>query len=125
MVINNVKYDEIDEALNRFYDSEQAEDLYDEVIISDEEHLGDDAIVAMAPAWRVTDKGLIFMEGMYCNRSRITGELEPDWSLTLIYADAADEKFDPYRWVYFEQDAPSVTIHNYLYAVENTGFMPC
>ena len=120
MVINNVRYDEIDEALNRFYDSEQVEDVYDEVLI-DEDSLGGDVIVANAPAWRVTDKGLIFMEGVYCNRSRLTGELEPDWSLTLIYADVPDEAFNPNRWIYFEQDPPTTAIHNYLFAIENTG----
>ena len=124
MVIHNVQYDEIEEALDELFNSEQADDFRDEdVTISNEEHLGEDVIIAYAPAYRVTDKGLIFMEGVYCTRSELTGEVEPDWSLTLIYADVSDEEFDPQRWIYFEQDPPQTAIHNYLYAVEYTGFV--
>ena len=34
----------------------------------------------------------------------------------MIYDDTPDEKFDPMDYVYFEQDSPMVSIHNFLTA---------
>ena len=54
------------------------------------------------------------MEGMYCNYNEKTGELEPDWSCTLLYENVPDDRFDPDNYSYFEQDPPMTAIHNFL-----------
>ena len=115
MVIKNCEYDRLEEEIDKFYEADDYYDEMEEIPITNEIGV-DDAVVAYAPAWRVTDKNIIIMEGVYCNRLS-TGQLEPDWSLTLVYDDVPDDQFDPDMWLYFEQDGPAVSIHNYLHSI--------
>ena len=117
MKILDVKYEDIDKTTGALEESGNPDELWEEEMIQDET-TGNDAIFTCGPAWRVTDRNLIFMEGVYCNYNEETKEYDPDWSLTLIYEDTDDEKFDAYEYVYFEQDPPAVSIHNYLRAIE-------
>ena len=115
MTIEEVKYDELEQVLDELADSDDLFDYEDEgVVIENEPHLGKDVIVVQGPAWRVTDKGLIVAEGVYCNYIEKVDAYEPDWALTLVYEDVPDDEFDPARYVYFEQDPPMTAIHNYL-----------
>ncbi len=108
-------FSQIDDVIQEAIDEGE---LYDEhEIVSDE--LGDDCIVTFGDAYRVLDKGLIFVEGTYFARDEETGELSPDFSLTLIYDDVSDEEFDFNNYLYFEQDGPAVSIHNFMRAKEN------
>ncbi len=114
MKIVDLEYAAIDRFLEDVYAKDEYTD-YDEYEIANEEHLGSDVIIAYGPVCRVTGLGLIFMEGVYCCCNEETGELEPDWSLTLIYEDVPDDEFDPMKYLYFEQDGPTVSIHNFLH----------
>ena len=123
MTIIDVKYDELDKALDELADSDDLDRFEDEGAVIEDDHLGNDIVVVQGPAWRVVDKGVIVAEGVYCNYLEEMKAYDPDWSLTLVYNDVPDEEFDPARWVYFEQDPPTTAIHNYLYAKEYTGFV--
>lgn len=114
MDIFNVKYSELEDEIERLVDSDTTGAYEEEFLIVNENIGGGDSILAVGPAWRVTDKGVIVMEGVYCNYNQETGEFDPDWALTLVYQDVPDEEFDPERYVYYEQDPPGTAIHNYL-----------
>ena len=114
--IKNVLYEDIDTKIEKFYksgfDGEYA-------VIQNEESLGKDYIKAETTAWRVVDKNLIFVEGIYYSL-RGNGKHEPDFSLTLIYKDVKKNKqFDINKYLYFEQDNPMTTIHNFLSIVKS------
>lgn len=109
--IKNVLYNDIDTEIGKLYENE-FENEY--VVVQDEESLGKDYILAETTAWRVTDKNLIFVEGIYYNFMG-NGTHEPDFSLTLIYENVKDDKqFDINKYLYFEQDSPMTSIHNFL-----------
>lgn len=121
MNIKNINYyDEIDNILNEYY----AEDYDKEYVLCENEEYEipvegcEDVIAIYGPIWRVVDKGLIFVEGTYCNYDTETETWMPDWSLTLIYKDVPDDQFDINKYDYFEQDPPATAIHNYLMATE-------
>jgi hypothetical protein len=114
MKIKNILYAYLDEAIDNYYADEEFEE--EEHVIQDES-IGADAIVTFGPAWRILDKNLIIVEGTYCNYNPETNEYDPDWSLTLIYDNVPDKQFDINKYVYYEQDAPMTSIHNYLRAV--------
>ena len=112
MKIQNVKFDEIREALEEA--AERADDTgeYPEWLFIQDRNISPDMITIYGPAYRVTDKGVIFAEDTYCNRDG--NGYVPDWSLTMIYEDTDDAGFDPAKYAYYEQDGPEVSIHNYL-----------
>ena len=114
MKIKNILYAYLDEAIDNYYADEEFEEE-SHVILN--ESIGADAIMTFGPAWRVLDKGLIVVEGIYSNYNPDTQEWESDWSLTLIYDNVPDEQFNINKYVYFEQDPPMTSIHNYLRAV--------
>lgn len=105
MEIKDVLYDNVDSVW------ENEEDCPDATLIKND-YFGKDAVVANIPAWRVKDKGLVFVEGVYCSYDDETDGYDPDWGITLIYEDTDDLDLD--KFVYFEQGMPSVAIHNYL-----------
>ena len=110
MTIINVKYDELDEVLEKNYENEE---LIDEAPYEIDLGDGDEALVTVdSPFYRVTDKDLIVAEGTYLRREN--GSYEPDFSLSVVYENVPDEEFDPSKWLYWEQDPPTTAIHNYL-----------
>lgn len=114
MVIFNVKYSELEEEIENLVDTDST-GLYCNEFQIVNDSIGEEAcILAYGPAWRVTDKDVIVVEGVYCNYNKETDEYDPDWALTLVYKDVPDEEFDPDRFVYYEQDPPETAIHNYL-----------
>lgn len=108
MEIKQVLYSDIDEALERLYEEDYDPDDTEVIRVGEEE-----SVVAYAPVWHVTDKGIYFVEGVWCNYNETTNILEPDWSVTLIYDDDKDFELD--KFVYFDSSSPSVAIHNYLF----------
>ena len=92
MEIKQVLYKDIDDVLETQTESEET------TIIKVSE---EDAIVAYAPVWKVTDKGVFFVEGVWCVYNETLDTLEPDWSVTLVYEDT--ENFDIDKFDYFEQ----------------------
>ena len=71
MIIINSKYDELEENNNRYCDFWETED-YEEVLIKNV--MGDGGtVIAFAPAYRVTDKDLIAVEGEHCYYNERTG----------------------------------------------------
>ncbi len=87
---------------------------YDEEIANPD--LGDDRIIVTGPLYRLRDTKLIIATGTYCNYNEDTGELEPDFSISLLYKSASDPDFD--RPLHWEQDPPATMIHNYLHILE-------
>ena len=63
--VREVKYDKIDEVLEKFIESGEFEEDLVDFEIKDGEAFGEDLVILSSPAWRVTDKGLIFVEGTY------------------------------------------------------------
>ena len=120
MRIVDVEYEKIDETMDKLIDEEEMG--WEEHAIWQDEKPTSDVIVVYGPAFRVTDRNLIFMDGTYCTFNEKEGVAEPDFSCTVIYSDVPDEEFDPDRWIYFEQDPPMTAIHNFVYAREHTGF---
>lgn len=105
MEIRDTLYGVIDSYLD-------SEDYTEETALIKNDYFGKDAVVAYLPAWRVDDKGVIFVEGVYCSYNDETNEYDPDWEITLIYEDTEDLDLD--KFVYFEQGTPTTAIHNYL-----------
>lgn len=113
--IKNVLYNDIDTEIEKLYENE-FENEY--VVVQDEESLGKDYILAETTAWRVTDKNLIFVEGIYYNYEGVN-KYNPDFSLTLIYENVKDDRqFDINKYLYFEQDSPMTAVHNFLNIVD-------
>lgn len=78
--------------------------------------MGEDMIVTSGPLYEVTDKGLFFIEGTYF--ALYDGELQPDWSLTLLYDRVPECEEDLLSYLYFEQGSPYSAISNYLTAIQ-------
>lgn len=112
--MKDILYSEIDDVLA---EASISEEMFDEIELKGD-RVGDGVILTYGDTYRVTDKGIIFIEGTYCYYSEETGVLEPDWSLTMIYEDVSDNDFDLYSFLGYEQSTPSVAIHNYLYFAE-------
>ena len=108
--IKDVLYENVDSVW------ENEEENPPEYTVIKNDYFGRDAVVVNLPAWRVTDKGLIFVDGVYCSYDDSTGGHEPDWGITLVYEDTDDLDLD--KFVYFEQGIPSTAIHNYLSSIK-------
>ena len=117
MIILNSHYDELDKEIESLC---QVEEHGEEVLIQNEIEDGS-AILVFEPAWRVIDKNLIAVEGVYGSYDKTTHDFEPDWALTVIYENVPDEKFDPEKWLYFEQDSIATAIHNFLNYFKEDG----
>lgn len=108
--------DELDKVLNAY----DLDDFFDgEEFEIQDESIGPDMIVTSGPAYYVKSLGLLVIEGLYMNKTE-TG-YEADWSLTLIYdwSDPEQEftKEDAKGYLYYEQDPPMTSLHNFLVAV--------
>lgn len=109
MIILNSLYDDLEEKIESISaDTEYGDDKL--VSVNDEE-----AILLFEPAYRVTDKNIIAVEGVYGSYDEKTRDFQSDWSLTAIYDNVTDDKFNVEKWLYIEQDAPVVAIHNFLF----------
>lgn len=114
MKIVDLRYDEIE----NYLETNDAD--VEEIKIELPEFGGSGVVIADAVAYRVVDKGLIFMSGVFCNYVG-SGEFDPDFDLTLIYTDVSDDAFDPSEYVYYEQDSAPVAIHNFRNAISRPG----
>lgn len=113
MTILESTYAEIDKNIEALCESGRMEDYVDNVAII---HLKDGGVVvASEPAWRITDKDLIVLEGLLCDKTTEDGSFDPSCSVSLIYENTTDDKFDPSKWIYIEQDAPGMTINNFIH----------
>ena len=101
MEIKNILYNDIDNALENT-ESEDTEAI----------KIDNSIVLTYAPIWHVTDRGILFVEGVWCEFNDETKEYEPDWSVTLIYDDSKD--LDLSNYDYYEQGVPTTAIHNYL-----------
>ena len=119
-----VKVKNVDE-LKALLDDDKTYELdYTELEIQDD-NIGRDKIVTYGLPYFIKDLGLLVIEGEYCNHDTGNSEDEfiPDWSLTLIY-NWQDNKMtfdqeDAFNYAYFEQDLPTITIHNYLRTIDH------
>lgn len=117
-----IKVKDRDELQKILDDDETYEQEYEEYEIQDE-NIGEDKIVTSGQPYFIEDLQLLVIEGEYCNHETEGGEDEfiPDWSLTLVYPwDPEKTIFDQEDvgdYVYFEQDPPIVSLHNYLWAI--------
>lgn len=119
-----VKVKNIDELKTVLADDRTCKLDYVELEIQDD-NIGEDKIVTYGLPYFIEDLGLLVIEGEYCNHDTGNGEDEfiPDWSLTLIY-NWQDNKMtfdqeDALNYTYFEQDPPTVAIHNYLRTIDH------
>lgn len=118
-----VKVKNIDELKTVLADDRTCKLDYVELKIQDD-NIGEDKIVTYGLPYFIEDLRLLVIEGEYCNHEAGDGEDEfiPDWSLTLIY-NWQDNKMtfdqeDALNYAYFEQDPPTIAIHNYLRTVD-------
>ena len=105
MEIVNIFYEELPPEYEEFHFGEEIE--------IEPEEWDDATIIIYAPFYRVEDKDLIYAEGIFCNYDEETNTLEPDWDLVLIYENVEDNKFDPTKYLYFEQGTEMSAIHNF------------
>ena len=86
-----------------FDEIDALEECFEDWDGTEEEHIlpmGEDMIVTSGPLYEVTDKGLFFIEGTYF--ALYDGELQPDWSLTLLYDRIPECEEDFLSYLYFE-----------------------
>lgn len=114
MEILNSNYDELDKRIEEHCAS--LKERPQKVIIKNS-ICDNSLIVAVGPAWRVTDKNLIAVEGECWFYNADISQYEADWTLTLLYDDVSDEDFDLEKQICSEQGQPMAVIHNYLRAV--------
>ena len=119
-----VKVKNIDE-LKTVLDNDRTYKIdYTEFEIQDD-NIGEDKIVTYGLPYFIEDLGLLVIEGEYCNHDTGNGEDEfiPDWSLTLIYSWQGNkmtfDQEDALNYAYFEQDPPTIAIHNYLRTIDH------
>ena len=110
ILVKDVKFDDIDKTLDKYIESGEFEDNLEEYEIRNKEMLGDDLVLLDSPAWRVVDKGLIFVEGVCFSLQN--SNYEPDWSITMVYKDVPDEELDLSKFIYYESGSPSSAVHN-------------
>ena len=93
MTILESTYAEIDKNIEALCESGRMEDYVDNVVLI---HLKDGGVViASEPAWRITDKDLIVLEGLLCEKTTEDGSFDPSCSVSLVYENTTDDKFDP------------------------------
>ena len=102
---------QLDDVLDELYESDAlAESDYDpdEIAVDD-----DNTIILDGPEVTFPALGLVAVPGTMYSRDE-EGELEPDWSLTLIYEIGKT----PAEYLYYEQDGILVSLHNYMSSVK-------
>ena len=107
------------EELGTRIDSDSESYDYEEEFIVETEDLGEDVIITYGKPYYLSSHGLLVIEGTYM--CYVDGEHEPDFSLTLVYDWNGKQEFsdeDANKYVMFEQDSPTVTVHNYLHVLE-------
>lgn len=114
MVILDFEYSELDKEIDYLCESGKLDDYMGEAIVTKNVADGD-LIVVYEPAFRITDKNVIAIEGVYYAKDEDTNRLESDWSLTLIYKNVEDSEFDADNWIYFESGGVIASaVYNYL-----------
>ena len=111
--IVDLKYEEIDDFLEQVYENEDFIE-YDDYEVKNFDELDNGLVITSGPICRVVDLNLIFVEGLYFIYIDRTKLFEADWTLTLIYEDTSDDDFNVENYIYFEEDSPSLAIHNFL-----------
>ena len=80
------------------------------------DNIGSDMILTAGPAYYLEKEQLLVIEGTYMNKE--ADGYVADWALTLVYEwNDADKEFDQEcasTYLYFEQDPPITTLHNFL-----------
>ncbi len=74
--------------------------------------LGEDRIIIYGPLYRLRGTDLIMAEGTYCCYNEDTGELEPDFSVSLIYKSEGEPDLD--SCIYWESSSIPTTFHNFV-----------
>ena len=85
-------------------------ELFNEEFVANPD-LGNDRIIISGPMYRLCGTGLIIAEGTYCNYNEDTGELEPDFGVSLLYDSYGEPDLD--APLYYEQGTPACMFHNY------------
>ena len=101
-------------------EDEELEAFYDENIAMPED-IGDDRIIVYGALFRILGTDLIIAEGTYCNYNEDSGELEPDFSLSLLYDTHGEDEPDLDSPLYWEQDSPATMFHNYASMQQQLG----
>lgn len=99
---------QIDEEMDKVY---EAHEIAQEVVQDDGGRIWVDMLRADMP-----DLGLSLRQGVYCEL--YDGQYQPDFAITLLY-EMGDESGN---YIYFEQDGPYTTLHNYLGGVPECEF---
>ncbi len=75
--------------------------------------LDNDRIIIYGPLYRLCGSELIVAEGVYFLFNEDSGELEPDFGVSLLYkSEGAPDLDSPLYW---EQGTPACMLHNYIY----------
>ena len=112
-IINIQHFSDID----KFFENENNYyELFEEELIANP-GLGDDKIIISGPMYRLRETGLIIAEGVYCDFNEDTGELEPDFGVSVLYDSQGEPDLD--NALYWEEGTPSCMFHNYVVSREN------
>ena len=101
--INIQHFSDIDELVER-------DEIFDECEINPD--LGEDRIILSSVMYRLRNTNYLIAEGTYCTRDEDTGELLPDFSVSLLYDSSHGLDLD--NPLYWEQDPPATMFHNYV-----------
>lgn len=110
-IVRECKRNEVEEVLKRIH--EEFEGEYDEIAIEDKNFGDEHRIYVDDIRIVIPELGISVREGTFCNYDEEEENYLTDFSITLIY-DADEE--DASNYLYWEQDGPAVTIHNFLSA---------
>lgn len=104
------------EELENYLNSDEIDGIVmPEITVKSTEFGEKDFALMFEPVYRVSRGGKTYLalEGIYMSYDEDAGGTCPDWDISLIYDDVADEDFDPTKFIYFEQGSVISAINNY------------
>ena len=113
VIVNILHFSDID----LLAESEELEEAFleEEEVVNDE--LGEDRIILSGPLYRLRGTDLLVAEGTYCCYNEETGELEPDFGVSVLYGSSSSPDLNSY--LYWEQGTPATMFHNYVTMQQN------
>lgn len=113
MTIRNVQhFSDIDS----FMEGKDMYEIYDEAVI-DVDGVGEDRILINGPLFRLRGTDLLIAEGTYCAYDEDTGEIAPDFAVSLLYSS----RYGLNSPLYWEQGTPAMMFHNYAVMQQGLG----
>lgn len=121
------KFDNLEELEAYLISDESVEEYTDceEYPVENEDFGEKDFALMFEPVYRVTRGGNTYlaMEGVYMAYDEEAGGPYPEWDISMVYEDVEEDKFDPSKFLYYEQGSAATAVMNYCNILTriNTG----